>query len=73
MLLAAELNSRMEDLLHGDNRWLTGLAVTKPAAPAGGGVSSEEEERHLEACFTAVDDLKRYVGAEILAGEPPRL
>jgi hypothetical protein len=49
-LLAAELNRRMEDLLHGDTRWLAGAAATVPApAAATGGITSEEEEAQLEA------------------------
>jgi hypothetical protein len=49
-LLAAELNRRMEELLHGDSRWLEGPAAALPlAVAAGGGITSEEEERQLEA------------------------
>lgn len=49
-LLAAELNSRMEELLHGDTRWLAGAATPTPAAAAAiGGITSEEEEEQLEA------------------------
>ena len=50
-LLAAELNRRMEALLHGDTRWLEGSATpfTKPEAVAVvGGITSEDEERQLE-------------------------
>jgi len=47
-LLAAELNRRMEDLLHGDTRWLVGAAPAVAAATVSGGVSSEEEEIALE-------------------------
>lgn len=49
-LLAAEVNQRMEELLHGDNRWLAGPAVSAaPAAiPVVGGITSEEEEEQLE-------------------------
>ena len=49
-LLAAELNRRMEDLLHGDTRWLASAAVAAPV-PAGvpGGITSEEEEAQLES------------------------
>lgn len=49
-LLAAELNWRMEELLHGDSRWLAGPTATVP--PVGvvtGGITSEEEEQQLEA------------------------
>jgi hypothetical protein len=50
VLLAAELNRRMEDLLHGETRWLTGPTAAVPvfAAPAGG-ITSEEEEKQLES------------------------
>ena len=49
-LLAAELNLRMEDLLHGDTRWLASAAAVAPV-PAGvpGGITSEEEEAQLES------------------------
>ena len=49
-LLAAELNRRMEDLLHGDTRWLASAAVVAPL-PAGvpGGITNEEEEAQLES------------------------
>lgn len=48
-LLAAELNRRMEELLHGDARWLTNVAAVTPAEVAiAGGISSEEEEAELE-------------------------
>jgi len=49
VLLAAELNRRMEDLLHGETRWLAGPTAAMPtAAGVAGGVSSEEEEEQLE-------------------------
>ncbi len=49
-LLAAELNRRMEELLHGDTRWLAGPMVAVPAPVAvDGGITSEEEESQLEA------------------------
>jgi hypothetical protein len=50
VLLAVELNRRMEELLHGDARWLAGAASAVPVAVAfGSGISSEEEEVELEA------------------------
>jgi len=53
ILLAAEVNRRMEELLHGETRWLVGPATTVPtipnAAAVGGGITSEEEEEQLEA------------------------
>lgn len=49
-LLAAEANRRMEELLHGDTRWLKGAAAAMPvAASISGGITSEEEELELEA------------------------
>jgi hypothetical protein len=137
-LLAAELNRRMEELLHGDTRWLAGPTAAVPViAAASGGITSEEEEEQLEAvndwmeaqglprgtmaydfadaatgeqkavfdlawsngiqeelsqpvavllnessatlaiasqagyrCFTSIDEFRRYVDSEILAGEP---
>jgi hypothetical protein len=137
-LLAAELNRRMEELLHGDTRWLAGAAAAIPVVvTAGGGITSEEEEQELEAandwieaqglprgimaydfadpdtgeqkavfdlawpngiqeelsqpvavllnesietigiasqagyrCFTSIEEFRRYVDSEILAGEP---
>jgi hypothetical protein len=49
-LLAAEVNLRMEELLHGDLRWLEGPAAPEPlAVTVPGGITSEEEERELEA------------------------
>ena len=51
MLLAAELNQRMEELLHGDTRWLERAAAPAVASSATvvGGINSEEEEAELEA------------------------
>jgi hypothetical protein len=48
-LLATELNRRMEDLLHGDTRWLAGPKTVPPFAAVGSGITSEEEEEQLEA------------------------
>jgi hypothetical protein len=49
-LLAAEVNLRMEELLHGDLRWLAGVpAPPAPIVPAVvGGITSEAEEEALE-------------------------
>jgi len=50
VLLASELNRWMEDLLHGDTRWLVGpTAVVPVVSVVGGGITSEEEEEQLEA------------------------
>lgn len=50
VLLATEVNRRMEDLLHGDTRWLAGIAAHSPSPVAViGGITSEEEEEQLEA------------------------
>jgi hypothetical protein len=49
-LLAAEVNKRMEDLLHGETRWLAGAVAPAPKPTAVfGGITSEEEEEQLEA------------------------
>jgi hypothetical protein len=50
VLLAAELNRRMEELLHGDTRWLAGPAAAAPApVTVSGGITSDEEEAELAA------------------------
>jgi hypothetical protein len=46
-LLAAEVNKRMEDLLHGEVRWLEGPAAAVPV-PVGGGIGGEEDEQQIE-------------------------
>jgi hypothetical protein len=50
-LLAAEANRRLEDLLHGDTRWLSvaapPIAIAVPAPV--GGITSEAEELEVEA------------------------
>ncbi len=48
-LLATEANRRMEELLHGETRWLEGPAAAAPPAVAvPGGITSEAEEEVLE-------------------------
>jgi len=48
-LLSAELNRRMEELLHGDNRWLAGPAsAVQTTISVGGGIASEEEEQEIQ-------------------------
>lgn len=55
-LLAAELNRRMEELLHGDDRWLANAAaLTPPTAALAGGITGEEEEAEIEAINGWVD------------------
>ncbi len=49
VLLAVELNRRMEELLHGDDRWLASAAASVPAPAPLGGITSEEEEAALES------------------------
>ena len=49
VLLAAELNRRMEELLHGDDRWLASAAASVPAPAPLGGITSEEEDAALES------------------------
>lgn len=48
MLLAEEMNRRMKDLLHGDERWLASVAAPKVLPPLHGGISSQEEEEQLK-------------------------
>jgi hypothetical protein len=49
VLLAAELNSRMEELLHGDTRWLNAASSSaSSSALVIGGITSEEEEARLD-------------------------
>ncbi|MGE0541087.1 MAG: DUF262 domain-containing protein [Dehalococcoidia bacterium] len=49
-LLAAEANRRLEELLHGDTRWLAGPpSAVSAAAAVAGGITSEAEEEELEA------------------------
>lgn len=55
-LLAAELNARLEGLLHGDTRWLSGSAAPIVGAVVGNGVESEAEEAELEALNDWVTD-----------------
>ena len=58
-LLAAELNRRMEDLLHGDTRWLaSGAAVTAVPAGVPGGITSEEEEAELNSLNEWMEDTR---------------
>ena len=49
VLLAAELNKRLEGLLHGDTRWLSGASAPIVANVVGNGVESEAEEAELGA------------------------
>jgi hypothetical protein len=49
ILLAAELNQRMEELLHGDARWLTAAAPMPAATTPVGGIAGREEEEDLLA------------------------
>ncbi len=56
-LLASELNRRMEELLHGDTRWLAGAAAaTPPVVAVGDRITSEEEEEQLEALNAWVEE-----------------
>lgn len=50
-LLAKELNRRMEDLLHGDTRWLAHSAEASeaPTPQFAGGIHSDDEEAELES------------------------
>ena len=62
-LLAAELNRRMEELLHGDTRWLAQAAHPESVhelVVVNGGISSDAEEAEL-------DTLNKWVVAQGLA------
>jgi len=48
-LLAAELNLRMEELLHGETHWLAGVSSQSPVVIPIGGISNQEEEKELAA------------------------
>jgi hypothetical protein len=49
-LLATEVNLRMEELLHGDTRWLSGPTAAITAETAiGSGITTAEEEQQLDA------------------------
>jgi hypothetical protein len=51
-LLAEELNRRMEDLLHGDTRWLNNSAAIPDESIVVGGINDEEEDAQLEELNT---------------------
>lgn len=57
-LLAAEANRRMEELLHGETRWLEGAAAAVPTPTTViGGITSEAEEEALE-------ELNQWIAAQ---------
>lgn len=57
-LLADEVNKRMEELLHGDTRWIAGAAAPAAEQPETiGGITSEKEEELLEAINDWVEEL----------------
>ena len=61
-LLAAETNRHMENLLHGDTRWLDSAATLEPVQKSvPGGITSEDEEAQLVALNKWLDqqDLPR--------------
>jgi hypothetical protein len=77
MLLATEVNQRMEELLHGESRWLTGPAAAVPATVGpGSGITSEAEEEALESLneWMEGEGLPRgvlaYDFADAATGEP---
>lgn len=55
VLLAAELNRRMEELLHGDLHWMRGAAAIV-APQVVGGLSCEQEEQELLALQSWVEN-----------------
>lgn len=58
-LLAAEANKRFEELLHGDNKWLSSndLPVVTTTSGLVGCVTSETEEQELEALNDWIESL----------------
>lgn len=57
-LLSAEVNRLMEELLHGDTRWLEGPAARiLPSMMTGSGISSDEEMDQLENINLWVESL----------------
>lgn len=57
-LLADEVNRRMAELLHGDERWLAGPAappLQPPLVP--GGIASADEERELDAVNAWIEEV----------------
>jgi hypothetical protein len=57
-LIAAEANRRMEELLHGETRWLEGPAAFVPSpVVVRGGITSEAEEEALE-------ELNQWIAAQ---------
>ena len=55
-LLAAETNRRMEELLHGDTRWLAGTPAPIPTLVSiSGGITSDAEDQELEALNSWVE------------------
>lgn len=76
VLLATELNKRMEELLHSDTRWLAGPTAAISADVAmSSGITSEEEEKQLETVNDWMDQhgLPRgtvaYDFADVATGE----
>lgn len=58
-LLATEVNQRMEELLHGETRWLAGPTAVVPApAMISGGISGQEEEEQLETLNSWMESQK---------------
>lgn len=75
-LLAAEVNQRMEELLHGDTQWLAGPAAVVPAdVSLGSGITSEAEEEELEALNDWMEEhglprgVLAYDFADVVTGE----
>jgi hypothetical protein len=76
VLLAAEMNQRMEELLHGDTHWLAGPSAVVPASVAlGTGMTDQGEEEELEALNTWMEEqglprgVLAYDFADAMTGE----
>ncbi|HMQ87902.1 MAG TPA: DUF262 domain-containing protein [Flavilitoribacter sp.] len=55
VLLAAEANKKLEELLHGETHWLEGIAKSQEQITILGGITSQEEEEELEALNSWVE------------------
>ncbi len=55
LLLAEETNRRMAELLHGEGHWLEGPAPA-PVQMVNGGITSESEEKEIEALIEWIAD-----------------
>ncbi len=76
VLLAAEMNQRMEELLHGDTHWLAGPSAVVPVNVAlDAGMTDQAEEEEFEALNTWMEEhglprgVLAYDFADAMTGE----